>query len=94
MSEAEIVAAIKKKLTLAGCFKYTHDKAKPTQGNVATPSYKRVMKWACEYFGVGTKGLKIPDSPNTDASSNASLEPAPQAAKSGTVNMDFDALFD
>jgi hypothetical protein len=96
MSESDIENAIKKKLTLSGCFKYTHDKAKPKSGNVATPSYMQIMKWSCEYFGISTKGLKIPDAPGNAA---ASAPPTPEhtepsECKSGKINMDFDTLLD
>jgi hypothetical protein len=95
MSEDSAAEAIKNKLTLSGCFKHTHDKAKSSKvDGVACPSYKQVMKWSCGYFGISTKGLAIPETPVGVAAPNPPPKLTPIAAATGAVNMDFDALFD
>jgi|GEM_PF-4482270 len=91
MTDEQIDKAVKDKKTLSDCFKFTHNKAKPSsKEGVTTPSYKQVMTWALEYFGIDKAGIKIPDAPGID---NRNAPEAP-AAKAITVNLDFDALFD
>lgn len=92
ITEETAATIVEKKLTLAGCFKFTHDKAKSLkQGNVACPSYNQVMGWSCEYFGI--KGATIPDYPTGApalSSEQAAEEPKPKPA----LSLDFEDLFD
>jgi len=93
MTAEQIDKAVEDKKTLSDCFKFTHNKAKPSsKEGVATPSYKQVMTWALEYFGIDKAGIKIPDAPGGTAST---IETPPEvpAAKAATVNLDFDSLF-
>ena len=78
----------KDKLTLGGCLKSCYDKGKKYQvktkgGGIARISEEQHFKWVREYFGIkGT--VPVP----------SQEEKPTEAAKSGTLNIDLDSLFD